>query len=118
MIIKKTIPIFVLIFFTFSCKKDVNLLPENSLERFIQKNDSIQLTYELIACSASQLLPNGIIQDNIFFYPIDGATDFNCFIATEDLIDSMAYNRYRRVDLYNEGVFNGYLWKFVQTSCL
>ena len=108
--------IFVALILLFvSCNKDIDL-QENILADYLELNGSLELA-DLVACAGGnetglQGLPNK--PTDVFFYPIQGATDFRYF-ETESIADSSDFSKYIARDLDSEPVFNGYLWKFNNT---
>lgn len=106
--------IFILILFSYSCKKEeTTSLQESILADYITLNEDRELA-DLIACAggkAGGLSVQAESPTSVFFYPITGATDFKYFEA-EQVADSMDFSKYMEVDLTDDPVFNGYLWKF------
>ncbi len=105
----------ILSIFVVSCitetPKDETILAE-----YIDLNDSSELA-DLVACAGGRM--EGLLGDaskptDVFFYPINEATDFRYFEA-ENLADSLDYSKYKFKDLEDEPIFNGYLWKFNNT---
>ena len=106
---------FALILFCFSCNDQIDL-QEEILADFIELNSSLELA-DLIACAGgkeSGLFGAESEPTSVFFYPIEGATDFRYFEA-ENIADSLDFSKYIAKDLIDEPVFNGYLWKFKNT---
>ena len=105
--------IFLLIIVSFfSCNKN-DELQENILADFIELNANLELA-DLIACAGGKedgLFGVGSEPTAVFFYPIEGATDFRYFEA-ENVADSLDFSKYVAKDLIAEPIFNGYLWKF------
>ncbi len=106
--------VFILVF-CFSCEKNhKSSLQENVLADYIELNAALEMT-DLIACAGGK--EGGLFNTTdaqpttIFFYPIDGATEFRYF-ETENVADSLNFSAYRAKDLMDEPVFNGYLRKF------
>lgn len=72
----------------------------------------------LIACAGGK--EDGLFNDpsegsSVFFYPIEGATDFQYF-ETDSLSDPSDYSQYKAKLIDSEPIFNGYLWKFNNTK--
>jgi len=102
--------------FLLSCDKDPALNP-SILAEYIELNSSLEMA-DLVACAGGN--ENGLLgmpsePTDVFFYPIQGATDFRYFEA-ENIADSTDYTRYIEKKLSDEPLFNGYLWKFNNTS--
>ena len=91
-------------------------LDENILSEYLELNDSLEIA-DLVACAGGKvdgLLGGSLEPTDVFFYPIEGATDFRYF-ETEGVADSTDFSKYIAKDLDNEPIFNGYLWKFNNT---
>lgn len=102
----------VVLFVAHSCT-DKRDLDERILSDYIELNSERELA-DLVACSGGRsvgLLGNASEPTDVFFYPIEGATDFRYFEA-ENIADSMNFSQYIEKKLDDEPVFNGYLWKF------
>ncbi|MEL6653603.1 MAG: hypothetical protein AAFQ87_22645, partial [Bacteroidota bacterium] len=96
----------------FSCREEV-VLDEKILADYIELNRSLEVA-DLVACAAGKeegFLESAATPTDVFFYPIEGATDFRYFEA-ESIADSMDFSKYIEKSLADEPVFNGYLWKF------
>ncbi|MEM7372451.1 MAG: hypothetical protein AAF587_27775 [Bacteroidota bacterium] len=108
----KKIVVLTIMLVLLSCEEDINL-EERILADYIELNNSLELA-DLVACAAGTkdgFLGSADEPTDIFFYPINGATDFRYFEA-ESLADSANFSTYIQKDLDSEPVFNGYLWKF------
>ncbi len=93
-----------------SCSDDND---QRSLAEYIEENASLELA-DLVACAGGReegLLGAASEPTDVFFYPIEGATDFRYFEA-ENVADSIDFTKYIEKDLDSEPVFNGYLHKF------
>ncbi len=102
------------IFFLTACKKAKKPL---TFEAYYKQNSTLE-EGDIIACAAG--LPSGFAGEPtyptaVFFYPIQGATDFRYFEAqnVEDENDRAAYIEKELTIL---PVFNGYLMKFENTG--
>lgn len=87
------------------------------LADYIAENGDLEMD-ELIACAAGKadgLDGSGQFPTAVFFYPIEGATNFRYFEAT-NLADSLDYSKYAQKFMTDEPVFGGYLWKFNNTE--
>ena len=105
---------FILLIIMFSCSDDDSTGDPYSLAEHLQNNIDLQEA-DIIACAGGK--ENGLFNDaneptSVFFYPIEGATDFRYFEATS-VADSMNFDNYFEKDLEDEPIFNGYLWKFI-----
>lgn len=100
------------------CIKDDTIdLNPSILQDYISINDD-RVVADLIACAAGKengLSGTSAFPTAVFFYPIEGATDFKYFEA-ENIADSLDFSRYQEKDLSDEPIFNGYLWKFNNTE--
>jgi len=112
---KILIPIVTLLFLA-ACSEEA-VLNENNLADYIELNSSLELA-DLVACAGGR--ENGLLgvqtePTDIFFYPIQGATDFRYFEA-KNVADSSDFSQYMAKPLSSEPLFNGYLWKFNNDS--
>ena len=98
---------------TISCNKKK---AKSSLSYYIETNQTL-VRADLIACAASisPLSSNTTYTSDVFFYPIEGASDFRYF-ECEKLKDSANFEKYYEKNIIEEPVFNGYLFKFRNTS--
>lgn len=108
----KNIIFISMLLFIASCNDDepTTLL---SLEQYLAENEALTPA-DIIACAGGK--ENGLFNDpseptSVFFYPIEGATDFRYFEAA-NIADSLNFANYFEKDLEDEPIFNGYLWKF------
>jgi len=114
----KKIAFFLSIILLVSCSSDDDSSNEPySLTQHFQENIDL-FQADLVACAGGK--ENGLFDTfneptTVFFYPIEGATDFRYFEATS-VSDSMNFDKYYEKDLVDEPVFNGYLWKFINTD--
>lgn len=112
---KLTIPFFVLTFVLFSCKKE----PLPSLKTELE-NPEVKLSNQyIIACAAG--MPDGFMGEtsypvSMFFYPVNGASNFRYFETTTDNVNQWDYSRYNEVSVSSVPVFNGYLRRFPLTK--
>lgn len=93
-----------------SCSDDTD---QRSLAEYIEENASLQIA-DLVACAGGReegLIGTSSEPTDVFFYPINGATNFRYFEA-ENVADSIDFTKYIEKDLDSEPVFNGYLYKF------
>lgn len=97
-----------------SCEKEYKT---DILSEYIAENNDLVMD-ELIACAAGTengLDGSGKFPTSVFFYPVEGATDFRYFEAT-NLADSLDFSKYTQKFMTDDPVFNGYLWKFNNTA--
>ncbi|NOQ75307.1 MAG: hypothetical protein GQ574_25070 [Crocinitomix sp.] len=97
-----------------SCKKEYET---DNLAEYLAENGALERA-DLIACAAGTatgLDGTGDFPTSVFFYPVDGATDFRYFEAT-NLADSLDFSKYTQKFMTDSPVFNGYLWKFNNTA--
>lgn len=111
---KKIFLPLLLAFGFIACEKNYET---STLSEYIAENGDLELD-ELIACAGGR--PEGLGGDerfptSVFFYPIENATEFRYFEAT-DLKDSLDFTRYKQKYMSDEPVFNGYLWKYNNTG--
>lgn len=109
---------FVLCVFIFSCQNDQEKpLDQNILSDYIELNSDLESDF-LIACAAGKEGGmHGVMSEPtaIYFYPVAGATDYR-YYETENVIDSIDFSQYKRVDLTLDPLFNGYLQRWNQES--
>ncbi len=116
LILKIALAAFML--FLSACKKDQDEdLDENILSDYLALNDDLERG-DIVACAGGK--ENGLLGSpeeptDMFFYPVEGATDFRYFEA-ENLADSLDFSKYIAKELDGEPLFNGYLWKFNNTA--
>lgn len=112
----KNLILLSILLLAFSCKKEP-ALQENILADYLELNKSLE-SADLVACAggkADGLFGAGTEPTAVFFYPIEGATDFRYFEA-ENVADSLDFSKYIAKELPSEPIFNGYLWKFNNVS--
>ncbi len=105
--------IFLLSTLILACKDEPEVLNEQILANYLELNASLEME-ELVACAggkAEGLLGDSTMPTDIFFYPVEGATDFRYF-ETSRVEDYNDFSKYVEKTLESEPVFNGYLWKF------
>ncbi len=108
----KQLSVLIITLLFFSCQKNEEL-QENILADYIELNNTLEQA-DLIACAGGKedgLFGVASEPTSVFFYPIEGATDFRYFEA-ENIADSLDFSKYVAKDLSSEPIFNGYLWKF------
>ena len=108
--VKKTI-IFLVILLSISCTKEKVVFVPQNLQEYLNFNSGL-LADEVIACAASDEFDTSI--SYIFFYPINGASEIQYFETENTTVNEKDFSLYKRRDLPKEGVFNGYLERFVR----
>ena len=92
-----------------SCTKEkVDIVPQN-LQEYLNLNSGLIID-EVIACAASDEFDTSI--SYIFYYPLVGATEIQYFETESNAVDEY----YSRKELPKEGVFNGYLERYVRNG--
>jgi len=92
----------------FSCNKSPTLTLEYDLE-----HDNLPISSEyIIACAAG--MPEGFMDESdfpvsMFFYPVNGASNFKYYETLNHNIDPNDYSLYLPIEVSEEYVFNGYL---------
>lgn len=112
----KHLLVITLLLSVFSCDSSRGF-DEQVLADYLELNQSLERA-DLVACAAGKaggILPESTTPTDVFFYPIQGATDFRYFEA-ERVEDSLDFTKYIRKELPDEPFFNGYLWKFNNTE--
>lgn len=87
------------------------------MAEYLAENSDLERA-DLIACAAGNAVGldgSGKFPTSVFFYPIEGATDFRYFEAT-NLADLLNFSAYTQKFMTDSPVFNGYLWKFNNTG--
>jgi hypothetical protein len=115
----KNIAFILLIGFCFySCSDDLPLTGF-SLETYIDHYEELALSDELIACAAggqSGILDDEIYPISVLYYPLTDAEDIR-YYETEDLsADPEDLSSYEEVSLPSEGLFDGFLGRFLLTN--
>ena len=110
--IKKLICIAVLIF-SISCTKEKAVINPDNLQEYLNLNVGL-IADEVIACAASDEFDTSI--SNIFYYPVLGATEIQYFETEKITVNENDFSNYKRRTLEKEGVFNGYLEKFIRND--
>lgn len=94
-----------------ACKKEEVRTLKSDIE-----NSGISLSEEyIIACAAG--MRDGFMGDeahpvSMFFYPVEGATNFRYYQSVGNNINEWDYSRYHEVEVTSLPVFNGYLRRF------
>lgn len=110
---KHSVILLLLITILSGCRKD-SAIPD-TLQGYISQNSDFTISSELIACAMGG--QKGFMEESyypvsVFFYPIFGAYEFRYFESETIDIDITDYSKFRRKELPDEPVFNGYLWRF------
>lgn len=94
------------------CKKEPTANYPDNLYGFIQSQSDLELTFELIACAAQLPDAEGVTRYDVFFRPLDGATNFRCFRTGGTDVDPNNYANYTEMAATSEPVFSGHLRRF------
>lgn len=97
----------------FSCSEDNDITTPRNLEEYITINSDRTLD-EVIACAAS--VEGSTSTTNIFYYPIDGATDIRYYETESTEVDENDFSNYRRETLTSSDVFGGKLQQFTRSN--
>ncbi len=95
-----------------SCNSEEDAASE-LLSVYLSANQNFE-SAEVIACAGGReegLVGTADFPTDIFFYPVNGATDFR-YYESIDVDNPDDFTAYRQVDLDDEPIFNGYLRKF------
>lgn len=103
----------VLVFFSIACTKEKAIVNPDNLQEYINLNAGLIMD-EVIACAASDEFNTD--KSFIFYYPIIGASEVQYFETDHVNVDQNDFSNYRKKELTKEGVFNGYLERFVRTD--
>lgn len=111
----------VVMLLTCSCKKDSAPVTVKycGLEKYLQDNKCFLQSSELIACASSQPITEVDYNQypiSVFFYPIAGAYEFKYFETNDINTDILDYSKFIEKQLPSEPVFNGYLWRFKNST--
>jgi hypothetical protein len=113
--IKNLISLFALSFLIISCSKkeaDVLLIPVNTLDYYVNQNKDLERDI-LIACAASEKPENTNNNVSLFYYPVDGAYEFNYFEAKDGNIDPNDFTQYiKKLPEIPLPVFGGFLMRY------
>lgn len=101
----------MVLLFSISCTKEKVVLVPQNLQEYININSGL-IADEVIACAASDEFDNTI--SYLFYYPIAGATEIQYFETESTTVNEKDFSFYKRRDLPKEGVFNGYLERYVR----
>ena len=110
--VKKTAFLLVLLF-CISCTKDKVFLAPQNLQEYLNLNSGL-IADEVIACAASDEFDTSI--SYIFYYPVVGATEIQYFETETTAVNEKDFSLYKRRNLPKEGVFNGYLERYVRND--
>ena len=111
----------MLLFLLFACTENhlPNPIPEQTLAAYLIEDTSFPLQRDsLIACAAGndEFLQTDAQPVSIFFYPPSGAADFRYFETSSINADPEDFTAYQEVDLNDEPIFNGYLYRFLRPA--
>lgn len=103
---------FASVLFSSCTKEKANINPDN-LQEYLNLNSGL-ITDEVIGCAASDEFDASI--SYIFYYPEVGATEIQYFETENSSVDENDFSNYQRRELPKEGVFNGYLERYVRND--
>ena len=113
--VKRIVIIFLplMLLSLMGCRKDKSL--PATLTEYVKANDDRMLSRWLIACAAG--MPEGWMGDaehpvSVFFLPENNATEFRYFESDGVGIDITDFDQYHEIELEDEPVFGGKLWRF------
>lgn len=101
------------LYFSSCIGDDIVVLDDSILADYKALNSDLESDF-LIACAAGKEGGMHGIENEptaIYFYPIEGATDFR-YYETGNIADSLNFEKYNRIDLTIDPVFNGYLQRW------
>ncbi len=110
--IKRFFCVFVLVI-SIGCTKEKAIVNPANLQEYLNINSGL-IVDEVIACAASDEFDTS--KSYIFYYPVPGATEIQYFETENIQADSNDFSNYTKKELPKEGVFNGYLERFVKNS--
>lgn len=110
--IKKIICV-VVILFSMSCTKEKAIVSPDNLQEYLNVNSGL-IVDEVIACAASDEFD--VSKSYIFYYPIPGASQIEYFETESINVNQNDYANYTKKKLPKEGVFNGYLERFIRNN--
>lgn len=109
----KKITLFLILLISISCTKEKLVIVPQNLQEYLNLNSGL-LADEVIACAASDAFDTSI--SYIFYYPINGATEIQYFETENTAVNEKEFSLYKRRELPREGVFNGYLERYVRND--
>lgn len=109
----KKITLFLILLISISCTKEKLVIVPQNLQEYLNLNSGL-LADEVIACAASDAFDTSI--SYIFYYPIKGATEIQYFETENTAVNEKEFSLYKRRELPREGVFNGYLERYVRND--
>ena len=109
----KKITLILFLSICVSCTKEkVEIVPQN-LQEYLNINSGL-IADEVIACAASDKID--ATTSYIFYYPVLGASEIQYFETDNTNINEKDFSLYKKRTLQKEGVFNGYLERFVRND--
>ena len=105
----------LLLIVSVSCTKDKVIFTTENLQEYLNINSGL-IADEVIACAASDEFDSSI--SYIFYYPILGATEIQYFETETTSVNEKDFSLYKKRELSKEGVFNGYLERYVRNMFL
>lgn len=109
----KKITLFLILLISISCTKEKLVIVPQNLQEYLNLNSGL-LADEVIACAASDAFDTSI--SYIFYYPLNGATEIQYFETENTSVNEKEFSLYKRRELPREGVFNGYLERYVRND--
>lgn len=97
----------------FSCTKEKAIVNPDNLQEYLNLNSGLGID-EVVACAASAEFD--ATTSYVFYYPIIGATEIQYFETENSTVNESDFSNYHRIELTKEGVFNGYLERFVRVN--
>lgn len=110
--IKKITCCFLLLI-SISCAKEKAGVNLDNLQEYLNLNSGLA-TGNVIACAASDEFDAFI--SYVFYYPVVDATEIQYFETENITVDEHDFSNYQRRTLPKEGVFNGYLERYVRSD--
>ena len=93
-------------------EKEILLVPVNTLDYYLGENKDLERDI-LIACAASEMPGDPDFDVSLFYYPVEGAYEFNYFESGDGNIDPNDFKEYIKKGTETPiPVFNGYLMRY------
>ena len=108
--VKKLVYILMLLV-ALSCVKEKVIVTPNNLQEYLNLHSGL-IVDEVIACAASDEFDTS--KSFVFYYPIIGASEIQYFETESAQVDQNDFANYIKKELPKEGVFNGYLERFIR----
>lgn len=110
---KKNFGFVLIALLLLSCTKEKVSFTPNNLQEYLNQNSGL-IADEVIACAASNEFDANVAY--IFYYPIPTATEILYFETDDTTVNPNDFTQYKKRILPIEGVFNGYLGRFVRND--